>query len=117
MELSIYDIIVGPVVTNKAYRLHQTLKKITLQVHPEANKTLVAQAMNKLFNVQVDSVRIIVRKGKQRISKTRNTSVDNLRKIAIVTLKKGQDMNLFSDAAMAVEHSSAEQSARVQSNN
>jgi large subunit ribosomal protein L23 len=117
MELSIYDIIVGPVVTNKAYRLHQTLKKITLQVHPEANKTLVAQAMNKLFNVQVESVNIIVRKGKERISRARNTSVDNLRKIAIVTLKKGQDMNLFNDAAMAVEHSSAEQSARVQSNN
>jgi len=116
MELSIYDIIVGPVVSNKAYRLHQTLKQITLQVHPEANKTLVAQAMNKLFNVKVESVRIIVRKGKQRISRSRNVSVDNLRKIAIVKLKKGQDMNLFGDAAMAVEHAT-EQSARVQSNN
>ena len=115
MELSIFDIIVGPVVSNKAYRLHQTLKKITLQVHPEANKTLVAQAMHKLFNVETESVRIIVRKGKRRISKTRNESVDKLRKIAIVTLKKGQDMNLFGDAAMAVEHN-AERSAYAQSN-
>ena len=49
MELSIYDIIVGPVVSNKAYRLHQTLKKITLEVHPEANKPLIADAMHKLF--------------------------------------------------------------------
>lgn len=117
MELSIYDIIVGPVVSNKAYRLHQTLKQITLQVHPQANKTLVTQAMHKLFNAEVAAVRIIVRKGKNKISRARNTSVDNLRKIAIVTLKKGQDMNLFGDAAMAVEHGNAEQSARVQSNN
>jgi large subunit ribosomal protein L23 len=116
MELSIYDIIVGPVVSNKAYRLHQTLKKITLEVHPEANKTLVAQAMYKLFNVETESVRIIVRKGKHRISRSRNHSVDNLRKVAIVTLKKGQDMNLFGDAAMAVEQQSAEQFARVQPN-
>lgn len=117
MELSIYDIIVGPVVSNKAYRLHQTLKQITLQVHPEANKTLVTQAMHKLFNVEVEKVRIIVRKGKRKVSRARNESFDNLRKIAIITLKKGQDMNLFGDAAMAVEHDSAEQSARVQSNN
>jgi len=116
MELSIYDIIVGPVVSNKAYRLHQTLKKITLEVHPEANKTLVAQAMYKLFNVEVETVRIIVRKGKRKISRSRNESFDNLRKVAIVTLKKGQDMNLFGDAAMAVEQESAEQFARVQPN-
>ncbi|MBP9765051.1 50S ribosomal protein L23 [Candidatus Babeliales bacterium] len=116
MELSIYDIIVGPVVSNKAYRLHQTLKKITLEVHPAANKTLVAQAMYKLFNVETESVRIIVRKGKKRISRARNESVDNLRKLAIVTLKQGQDMNLFGDAAMAVETERAERSAHAASN-
>ena len=113
MELSIYDIIVGPIVSNKAYRLHQTLKKITLQVHPESNKTLVAQAMYKLFNVEVESVRIMVRKGKRKISRTRNVSVDNLRKIAIVTLKKGQDMNLFADAAVSMNPTQIEQSHNV----
>ena len=113
MELSIYDIIVGPVVSNKAYRLHQTLKKITLQVHPESNKTLIAQAMYKLFNVEVESVRVIVRKGKRKISRTRNVSFDNLRKIAIITLKKGQDMNLFADAPLSMDHMDAQQSHNV----
>ncbi len=98
MELSIYDIIKGPVVSNKAYRLHQTLKKIMIYVHPEANKILVAQAMHKLFNVEVESVCIMIRKGKRKISRARNVSVDNDRKIAIVTLKKGQDMSFFADA-------------------
>lgn len=113
MELSIYNIIVGPVVSNKAYRLHQTLKKITLEVHPESNKALIAQAMYKLFNVEVESVRVMVRKGKRKISKTRNVSVDNLRKIAIITLKKGQDMNLFADAPVSMNPVSAEQSYNV----
>ncbi|HSW76738.1 MAG TPA: 50S ribosomal protein L23 [Candidatus Saccharimonadales bacterium] len=108
MELSIFNIIVGPVVSNKAYRLHQTLKKITLQVHPEANKSLIADAMHKLFNVEVESVRIMVRKGKRKVSRTRNVSFDNLRKIAVITLKKGHDLNLFGDAAMSVGHENLE---------
>jgi len=117
MELSIYDIVVGPLVSNKAYQLHQTLKKITLEVHPEANKTLIAQAIYKLFNVEVESVRVIVRKGKRRISRARNVSVDKLRKIAIITLKKGQYMNFFGDTAMTtVEQSNNEHDTRVQEN-
>lgn len=99
MELSLYDVIVSPVVSNKAYRLHQTLKKVVFQVHVESNKPLVREAVSKLFNVEVDSVRIMVRKGKQKTSKTRNVSVDALKKIAIVTLKKGFDINLFGDVA------------------
>lgn len=113
MELSIFDIIVGPIVSNKAYRLHQTLKKITLEVHPQSNKPLIAQAMYKLFNVEVESVRVMVRKGKRKISKTRNVSVDNLRKIAIVTLKNGQDMNLFTDAPVSMNPTNASQSHNV----
>ena len=115
MELSIYDIIVGPIVSNKAYRLHQTLKKITLEVHPASNKTLIAQAMYKLFNVEVESVRVMVRKGKRKISKTRNVSVDNLRKIAIITLKKGQDMNLFADASVSMDPTNSQRSHNVAS--
>ena len=113
MELSIYDVIVGPIVSNKAYRLHQTLKKITLEIHPEANKSLVAQAMHKLFNVEVESVRVIVRKGKRKISRTRNVSFDNLRKVAIITLKKGQDMNLFADAPVSMNPTNFQQSNNV----
>jgi large subunit ribosomal protein L23 len=113
MELSIYDIIVGPIVSNKAYRLHQTMKKITLEVHPQSNKTLIAQAMFKLFNAEVESVRVMVRKGKRKISKTRNVSVDNLRKIAIITLKKGQDVNLFADAPVSMNPTNFQQSNNV----
>ncbi|MBM18166.1 MAG: 50S ribosomal protein L23 [Epsilonproteobacteria bacterium] len=95
MELSIYDIIVGPVVSSKAYQLHQLMKKIMFQVHVEANKPLVREAVTKLFNVEVDSVRIVVRKGKRKVSRSRNVSHDPMKKVAIVTLKKDYDINLF----------------------
>ncbi len=98
MELSIYDIIVGPVVSNKAYRLQQSLKQVALQVHVAANKVLVREAVSKLFNVEVAAVRIVVRKGKRKVSRTKNVSYDNLKKVAIVTLKKGS-INLFGDVA------------------
>lgn len=100
MELSIYDIIVGPVVSNKAYRLQQSEKKVTFEVHVEANKPLVKEAVTKLFNVEVASVRIAVRKGKRKVSRSRNVSYDNTKKIAIITLKKGE-INLFGDVTKA----------------
>ena len=101
MELSLYDIIVSPIVSNKAYRLHQDLKKIVLQVHIEANKPLVREAVEKLFNVEVENVRVFVRKGKRKMSRTRNESFDSAKKIAIVTLKKSSSLNLFGDVAQA----------------
>ena len=100
MELSIYDIIIGPVVSNKAYRLQQSLKQVAFQVHMAANKSLVKEAVSKLFNVEVSSVRIVVRKGKRKVSRTRDVSFDNTKKIAMVSLKKG-DINLFGDIAKA----------------
>lgn len=99
MELSIYDIIVKPVLSNKAYQLQQSHKKISFEVHTAANKPLVKEAVSKLFNVKVESVRIVVRKGKRKVSRTRNESFDNLKKIAVVTLQKGHDINLFGTIA------------------
>ena len=62
------------------------------------------------FNVEVESaVRIMVpKKESVNFLKTRNVSFDNLRKIAVITLKKGYDLNLFGDAAMSVGHENAE---------
>ncbi len=97
MELSIHEIIQGPVVSDKAYRLYRDFKKVVLNVHVAANKVLVAEAITKLFDVEVDSVRIMCRKGKRKVSKRRNISFDPLQKRAIVTLKKGHVINVFGD--------------------
>lgn len=69
MGLTIYDIIQKPVVTSKASELARKLNKVVLQVHPDANKPMIAEALKKLFNVLVESVRIVVRKGKTKTFK------------------------------------------------
>lgn len=94
MDLTIYDVIKGPVITEKAYELNQKLKKLVLWVHPAANKPLIAQAFKKIFNVDVDNVRIVVRKGKQR-RVGRRVVQGTLKKKAIVTLVEGQSLNFL----------------------
>lgn len=96
MDLTVYDIIQGPVISDKAYKLNKKLKKLVLKVHPDANKALVADALKKLFNVQVDAVAIVVRKGKnKRIRMTNQKTVSALEKRAIVTLAEGYSLDLF----------------------
>lgn len=97
MELNIHEIIQGPVVSDKAYRLYRDFKQVVLNVHTSANKVLVAEAVTKLFKVEVASVRIMRRKGKRKISKKRSVSFDALQKRAIITLKPGHTVNVFGD--------------------
>jgi large subunit ribosomal protein L23 len=97
MELTIYDIIQGPIVSEKAYQQNQKLQKLTLQVHMQANKPLVQEAVEKLFGVAVEKVAILVRKGKRRMTKARIITQSKSCKRAIVTLKSGYNINLFGD--------------------
>ena len=99
MELSIYDIIQGPVVSDKAYQQNQKLQKLVLEVHMHANKPLVQEAVEKLFGVHVLKVAILIRKGKRRMTKARTITQDKTCKRAIVTLKPGYNINLFGDVA------------------
>jgi large subunit ribosomal protein L23 len=93
MDLAIYNIIKGQRVTEKAYRLNKELKKLVLEIHPKANKSMVAQALKKLFNVEVEKIAIIVSKGKnKRIGRFRFTDKD--RKKAIITLKEGYSVDV-----------------------
>jgi large subunit ribosomal protein L23 len=100
MDLTIYDIIKGPVRTEKAYDLNSKYQQLVLFVHPHANKVLVAQALRKLFGVEVESVRISIRKGKARKSGRRVTYGSSQKK-AIVTLAEGHRLNLFDQAGTA----------------
>jgi large subunit ribosomal protein L23 len=93
MGLTIYNVIQKLVVTDKTAKLARDLNKMTFRVHPEVNKPLIKQAVEKLFNVKVQDVKIIVRKGKVRTFK-RIKSEGTLTKRAIVTLKKGYSFDM-----------------------
>jgi large subunit ribosomal protein L23 len=81
------EIIVAPVVSEKSYALIDQ-GKYTFLVDPRSNKTEIKLAIEKIFNVKVDSVNTLNRPGKTRrtrfgIGKRKDT------KRAIVTLKSG----------------------------
>lgn len=94
MDLTLYDIIKKPRVTQKSYRLNQELKQLVLEVHPKANKPMIKEALKKLFNVEVEKIGIVVSKGKLRRA-GRHETYGKLRKKAIVTLKEGHSVNLM----------------------
>lgn len=101
MDLSIYDIIVGPVISDKAYKLNKLFKKLALRVHPHANKPMVKEALEKLFSVKVEKISIVVRKGKNRKVKGRATT-GKLTKRAIVTLAEGYSLDFMDQAGSQV---------------
>lgn len=102
MDLTVYDIIRGPRITEKAYRLNQTTGKLVLEVHPEANKPLIAQALKKLFNVEAEKIGIVISKGKKR-RVGRFFTYGKTKKKAVITLKKGQHIDIMGFTGAASE--------------
>jgi len=93
--LRYYDVILKPVVTEKSMAAMGE-KKYTFLVHPEANKTQIKEAVEKMFDgAKVKSVNTINLDGKTRrrglvFGKTAKT------KKAIVTLtQESKDIELF----------------------
>lgn len=112
MDVNLHDVIRGPKVTGKAYRLNKQLKQLVLTVHPEATKKMIKEALKKLFNVDVASVRTSNRKGKtRRVLKGRVTVTSKLTKKAVVTLAQGQALDFF-DQAGNVQLSGKEQAQK-----
>jgi large subunit ribosomal protein L23 len=95
MALTVYDIIKGPRITEKAYHLNKGLRQLVLEVHPHANKSQVEEALKKLFNVEVEKIGIVVSKGKRR-RVGRQFIQGKMKKKAIVTLKEGHAVDLMS---------------------
>jgi large subunit ribosomal protein L23 len=100
MALTVYDIIKGPRITEKAYRLNQKLKQLVLEVHPHANKSQIEEALKKLFNVEVEKIGIVISKGKRRRA-GRLWTHGKTRKKAVITLKEGHAVDLMGMAPSA----------------
>lgn len=87
-----YDIIKGPIITEKSSEIAKN-NQITLSVDTKANKIEIKDAVEKLFNVKVESVNTInVRPKKKRVG--RYPGKTNKVKKAIVTLKEGSSIEL-----------------------
>lgn len=97
MHLTVYDIIKGPVITDKAYKMNHLLKQLVIEVHVQANKPLVREALEKLFNVKVEKIRMSIRKPKKR-SINRYPVKGRTVKKAIITLKEGYAIDALGQA-------------------
>ncbi|AEH50827.1 50S ribosomal protein L23 [Pseudothermotoga thermarum] len=86
-KLTVYDVIIRPIITEKSMNL-RAQNKYVFEVHPSANKSMIKQAVETIFNVKVKSVNVsnVKPKPKRRglfEGKTRSW------KKAVVTLEEG----------------------------
>ena len=88
------DIILEPVVTEKSTRRRAVSNEVAFVVAKDANKVEIRNAVEKLFDVHVASVRTISVPGKvKRLGRTQGKRASW--KKAIVTLKEGQAIEFF----------------------
>ena len=88
----IYDIIVSPVITEKATMASEA-NQVIFKVAPKATKPQVKEAVEKLFDVKVKSVNTLVRKGKVKAFRGNIGSQSNTKR-AIVTLEEGHRIDV-----------------------
>lgn len=94
MAQDIHRVIIRPLVTEKGTHQSQAMNAYAFEVHPEANKTQIKQAIEKLYEVRVMEVRTANRQGKRRrtgrtMGKTRHW------KKAVVILHQDHHIDLF----------------------
>ena len=86
------DSIISPTVTEKATFLSE-YNKVVFKVHKGAIKNSIKKNIEKIFKVNVIKVNTINLKGKSKMVRGRKTKKPGYKK-AIITLKKGQSIDL-----------------------
>ncbi len=87
-----YDVIVSPVITEKSTAASGQ-NKVVFRVRRDATKPQIKAAVERLFDVKVESVNTLVRKGKSKVfrgTRGRQSDVKN----AVVTLAEGQRIDV-----------------------
>ena len=87
-----YDIIVAPVVTEKA-TVASEHNKVVFKVAAKATKPQIKDAIEKLFDVKVKSVNTLVTEGKVKVFRGRLGQRSDVKK-AVVTLEEGHSIDV-----------------------
>jgi large subunit ribosomal protein L23 len=93
----LYQVIVSPVVTEKATRLNE-ISQVTFRVALDATKPEIKAAVEKLFDVKVEAVNTVVMKGKTKRFRGREGQRSDWKK-AMVRLQAGQTIDLTTGLA------------------
>lgn len=95
MDLTKYDIIKKPVISDKAYRLSKR-NKVVVVVHQDANASEIKKAAERLFGIKIEKVNVIKRPGKtKRVAGGRRLIKGQDQKRAVLTLAAGYTLDLF----------------------
>ena len=91
-KIHLYDKILFPVVTEKSTNLSE-LNKIVFKVPDGANKKNLKKNIEKIFKVNVTKINIINKQNRTKVTRGRKVKISGYKK-AIITLKKGQSIDL-----------------------
>tara|TARA_B100000963_G_C22504744_1_gene615489 strand:+ start:162 stop:455 length:294 start_codon:yes stop_codon:yes gene_type:complete len=91
-KIHLYDKIISPIVTEKSTKISE-YNKIVFKVPANADKKNLKKNIEKIFKVNVVKVNIINKKNREKLTRGRKVKISGFKK-AIVTLKKGQNIDL-----------------------
>ena len=91
-KIHLYDKILSPFVTEKSTNLSEQ-NKIIFKVPSNANKINLKKNIEKIFKVNVTNINIINKQNRTKLTRGRKVKVSGFKK-AIITLKKGQSIDL-----------------------
>ena len=91
-KVHLYDKIFAPIVTEKSTNLSEQ-NKIVFKVPSKANKKNLKSNIEKIFKVNVTKINIINKKTRTKVTRGKKVKKKGFKK-AIITLKKGQNIDL-----------------------
>ena len=91
-NIHLYDKILAPILTEKSTNLSDQ-NKIVFKVPNSSNKNTIKKSIEKIFKVNVTKINIINKQTRSKITRGRRVKVIGYKK-AIITLKKGQSIDL-----------------------
>ena len=91
-KINLFDKIISPLVTEKSTNLSEQ-NKIIFKVPSGANKKNLKNNIEKIFKVNVTKINIINKQNRIKLTRGRKVKVSGYKK-AIITLKKGQSIDL-----------------------
>ena len=94
MKVHLFDKIVSPHITEKSTNLSEQ-NKIIFKVPSKSNKKNLKKSIEKLFKVNVTKINIINKKSRIKTTNRGSKKISGYKK-AIVTIKKGQNIDLTS---------------------
>ena len=92
------QVLVGPIVSEKATRVGEKHNQVLFKVLRDATKPEIKAAVEAMFKVEVDSVQVVNHKGRAKRFGRSQGRRDNVRK-AYVSLKAGQELNFSGESA------------------